>query len=119
MCACVCVVCAYVFVHVCRMDDNRQPKRLLFGETLKPRHFHGIKQRWGDVVNTDLKSFNIPLNDWYDLTPGFYQQYTRGISQTTNSISGVQCVVGVFSCTCGRSFRRRVVILGSVLVNQQ
>ena len=28
----VSVVCVYVFVHVCRMDDNRQPKRLLFGD---------------------------------------------------------------------------------------
>ena len=25
--------------HVCRMDDNQQPKRLLFGELLKPRPF--------------------------------------------------------------------------------
>ena len=46
-------------------------------------------------MNADLKSLNIPLNDWYDLTPGLYQQYTRGISQATNSNPGVQCVVGV------------------------
>ena len=49
--------------HVCRMDDNRRrPKQLLFGELLKSRPFHGTKQHWRDVVNTDLKSLNIPLN---------------------------------------------------------
>jgi len=51
-------------------------------------------------VNTDLKSLNIPLNGWY-------QQYTRGISQATNSNPGVQYVVGVFNRMCGRSFCRQ------------
>ena len=96
--------------HVCRMDDNRQPKRLLFGKLLKPRPFHGTKQRWRDVVNTDLKSLKIPLNGWYDLTldrTGWYQQYIRGVSQVTNSNPGVQYVVGVFNCMCGHSFCRQ------------
>ena len=44
---------------VWRMDDNRQPKRLL-----KPRPFHGTKQCWRDVVNTDLKSLNIRTTEW-------------------------------------------------------
>ena len=63
-----------------------------------------------DVVNIILKSLNIPLNGWYDLTldrTGWYQQYTRGISQATNSNPGVQCVVGVFNCMCGCSFCRQ------------
>ena len=44
--------------HVCRMDDNRQPKKLLFSEFMKSSLFHGIKQHWSDVVNANL-------NSWY------------------------------------------------------
>ena len=91
----MCVVCAYVFVHVCRMDDNRQPKRLLlFGEPLKPRHFHGTKQHWGDVVNTDLKSLKIPLNDWYDFTP--LQAFTSSIPEAFHKLH-VLIVIQVYS----------------------
>ena len=36
--------------HVCRMDGGRQPKKILFGELMKSRPFHGTKQRWRDVI---------------------------------------------------------------------
>ena len=42
---------------ICRVDDYRQPKKILFGELLKSRLFHGIKQRndGEDVVNADTQ----------------------------------------------------------------
>jgi len=39
--------------HVHRMDDNRQPKRLLLGELVKARPFCDAKQRCRDILNAD------------------------------------------------------------------
>ena len=61
--------------HVCRMNDNQQPKRLLFGELVKARPFHGTKQHWRDVVNANS------LNGWYK-TEG---AGSSGISQSRDS----------------------------------
>ena len=34
----------------------------------KIRPFHGTKQQWRDVANADLKSLNVSLKKWYELT---------------------------------------------------
>ena len=94
--------------HVCRMDDGRQPKKLLFGELMKSRPFHGAKQHWRDVVNADLKILNIPLNSWYDLTFNrieWFQLYTREVVDSQHP--GMQCTVEDFKCGCGRSFHHQ------------
>ena len=29
---------------------------------------HGMRQCWRDVVHADLRTLDVPLNGWYDLT---------------------------------------------------
>ena len=48
--------------HLGRMDDDRLPKKLLFGELLKKRPFHGVKKRWRDVVMSDLHDTGIGVD---------------------------------------------------------
>ena len=48
----------------CMLVDN---KKLLFGELIKSRPFHGTKQ-CRDFVNNDFKILDVPPGDWYALT---------------------------------------------------
>ena len=54
--------------HLCWMSDTRQPKKLLFGELVNPRPFHGAKQQWRDVATADLRTLDVPLDSWYVVT---------------------------------------------------
>ena len=47
--------------HVGRMNDNRFPKKLLFGELLPTRPAHGPKLRWRDLVLKDLQSLDFDV----------------------------------------------------------
>ena len=77
-------------------------KKLLFGELLKSRPFYGTKQQWRDVANADLKSLNVLLKDWYELTMnrnGWYYMYTRGnLNIMDSQHPGVKCSTVDFSC---------------------
>ena len=42
-----------------RMNSERLPKQLLFGELLKKKPFHGAKKRWMDEVMRDLKAISV------------------------------------------------------------
>ena len=53
--------------HLARMDDNRIPKKLLFGWLPQRRPAHGTKLRWRDKVRRDLKKFNIDKSSWYNV----------------------------------------------------
>ncbi len=44
--------------HVARMEEERLPKRLLFGWLPQHRPAHGTKMRWRDKVRRDLKTFH-------------------------------------------------------------
>jgi hypothetical protein len=51
--------------HVCRMDDARYPKALLYGElAYAPRQRGRPRLRFKDVVKRDLGAFNINTDDW-------------------------------------------------------
>ena len=50
--------------HVGRMDEERLPKKLMFGESRKTRTGHGTKRRWRDIVSQDLKSIGAE-DTWY------------------------------------------------------
>ena len=52
--------------HLGRMEDERLPKKLLFGELVKKRPCHGVKKRWRDGLSFDLQAAGI-RNGWYDL----------------------------------------------------
>ena len=51
--------------HVARIQEDRIPKRLLFGWLSHPRPMHGCKLRWRDRVRKDLKRFKIDEGRWY------------------------------------------------------
>ena len=48
--------------HLARMESNRLPKQLPFGELVKKRPCRGTKRRWGDVAAADIKT-----GEWYHL----------------------------------------------------
>ena len=45
--------------HLGRMDEERLPKRVLFGELRKKRPCHGTKRRLRDVVRSDVETICI------------------------------------------------------------
>ena len=45
--------------HVGRVDEERLPNRLLFGELNMKRPCHGAKKRWRDVVKVDLQAIGV------------------------------------------------------------
>ena len=51
--------------HVARMDEERVPKKMLFGRLPQQRPAHGTKMRWRDRVRKDLKKFRIEEGSWY------------------------------------------------------
>ena len=51
--------------HVARMEEDRIPKRLLFGWLPQRRPAHGTKMRWRDRVRKGLKRFGIAESSWY------------------------------------------------------
>ncbi len=53
--------------HVARMDDDRLPKKLLFGWLPQKRPAHGTKMRWRDEIRRDFKNFNIREDNWFQL----------------------------------------------------
>ena len=53
--------------HVYRMEDNRLPKQILFGEiSSAKRPQHKPKLRWRDCVSKDLSSFGLS-NNWQSI----------------------------------------------------
>ena len=51
--------------HMGRMDEERLPNRLLFGELNMKRPCHGIKKRWRDVLKVDLQAIGV-YDRWYE-----------------------------------------------------
>ena len=54
--------------HVVRMEVNRLPKQLFYGElVIGKRPKHKPKKRFKDCIKNNLKSFKIPVDDWETL----------------------------------------------------
>ena len=54
--------------HVCRMTDNRLPKRLLYGELKKGKRSHGgQRKRYKDTLKGSLKHYGINPDNWEEL----------------------------------------------------
>ena len=52
-----------------RMDDNRLPKQLFYGELkVGKRLQHKPKKRYKDCVKTNLKALHIDANCWEEKT---------------------------------------------------
>ena len=99
--------------HLGRMNSERLPKQLLFGELVRKRPFHGTKKRWRDEVMRDLKA--ISIEDWYTVC----QDRERWSSLCAVAVDEVAqcreentCTANRasqernFICICGRRFRR-------------
>ena len=81
--------------HVARMQEDRIPKRLLFGWLSHPRPMHGCTLRWRDRVRKDLKRFKIDEGRWYR------DAKERGVWR-------VQCREGLDTCTKERLEKDRI-----------
>ncbi len=89
--------------HVARMEDQRLPKQLLFGEGTATRPRHGPKRRWRDLATADIRAQEIPESEWYALAQdreGWRQQCEHR-PRKEQAEQAAQ-----FTCRCGRTFRR-------------
>ena len=96
--------------HVGRMEVDRLPKQILFGELLSARPFHGPKLRWRYVVLRDLWIIRFDTTSWYSAVQdrgGWYDACQTFASKSVPTASGPVVVAGSFVCKCGRMFRRR------------
>ena len=101
--------------HVARMDNNRLPKQLLFGELVRPRPRHGTKKRWRDVARADLQVREIE-EKWYEMAQD-RKMWSR-ICKQCNDFESRVCrpsqanpdqsnPSSAYPCRCGRHFRRK------------
>ena len=112
--------------HVARMDEERIPKKLLFGWLPERRPAHGTKMRWRDRVRKDLKRFGIVEKRWYataqdrgswrgqcragleDATERRLEEDEQRRARKAADHAGVGATAMPFKCdTCQRTFRRR------------
>lgn len=99
--------------HLGRMDEERMPKQLLFGELEKKRPFSGPRKRWRDMISSDLRTLNIQDN-WYELAqdrPQWRRVCKDGVEKCQSKAT--ECAVNRpsassdFTCQCGRTFCRK------------
>ena len=62
--------------HLARMESNRLPKQLLFGELVKKRPSHGTKRKWRDVAAANIKTMAISEKEW-PRKRAYGEQYVR------------------------------------------
>ena len=86
--------------HVARMDDNRMPKRVLFGELQARRPPHSPKRRWRDVVLNNLSQLQLQ-SSWFTACQDRLA-WRRIISADLPQPATPE----PFLCRCGRVFRR-------------
>ena len=98
--------------HIARMDDNRMPKQLLFGELVRPRPSHGPKRRWRDLSAGDVLVAGLG-GTWYEVAQDRREwEYICKHCHTNDNFAEQQGVVAPsnigrsYICSYGRSFRR-------------
>ena len=118
--------------HIARMEEDRLPKKILFGWLPQKRPAHGTKMRWRDKVRKDLKKIDIDEGRWFKEAQergSWRTKCSQGLEkctrkrvemdkakQSTNVAAlGITAATATgtgnctnFHCdTCNRSFRRR------------
>ncbi|XP_062523986.1 uncharacterized protein LOC134198586 [Corticium candelabrum] len=69
--------------HVGRMNEERLPKKLMFGELRKTRPCHGTRKRWRYLVSQDLQLVDTK-NVWYQRCQdrnGWFSLCQRGVEK--------------------------------------
>ena len=98
--------------HVGRMDEERLPNRLLFGELNMKRPCHGAKKRWRDILKVDLQAIGVYVR-WYELCQdrkGWFHLCLDGVEKISTSrrwntcSANKQSELRTLSCACGRKF---------------
>ena len=122
--------------HVYRMDDNRIPKKLLYGELTEGKRSHGgQKKRFKDTLKATLKDCQIDPDHWEELAldrSAWRQKTKAGVKQfeanriaeqkrkrevrksrSTSTDSSSQLIpFNSFSCPhCSRLFKARIGLI--------
>ena len=101
--------------HLGRMEDERLPKRVLFGELRKRRPCHGTKKRWRDAVSSDLQAIGVK-DRWYELCQdrkAWFELCCQRVQEISSSKCKSTCTANkqpqarTLECACGRRFRRQ------------
>ena len=101
--------------HVGHMDEERLPKRVLFGELRKKRPRHGAKKRWRDVARANVEAIGAS-EKWYRVCQDrktWFQICCEGVEKVSKTRLASTCPANYqtqrsnISCDCGRSFRRQ------------
>ena len=87
--------------HMGRMQDQRLPKQLLFGERTATRPRHGPKKRWRDLAIPDLQEVGIAERQWLQLAQD-HARWHQVCDQAENALLPPPATP--LLCTCGRSF---------------
>lgn len=101
--------------HVGRMNEERLPKIMLFGEMRKKRPCHGTKKRWRDMTSGDLQAIGMK-EGWYQLCQDkkdWCGRCRKGVDEVASCRRRNTCAANrqaqerFFVCQCGRTFRRQ------------
>ena len=113
--------------HMARMNEDRLPKKILFGWLPQRRPRYGTKLRWRDRARKDIKRFSIDESCWFTIAQDrsrWRGMCKKGLEACTKkrvetdrakreTRAARPCTAGlaaasVYNCaTCQRSFRRR------------
>ena len=98
-----------------RMDDERLPKKMLFGELRKKRACHGTKKRWRDQPSGDWQAIGLK-EGWYQVCQDrteWRQQCHEGVDEVASCRKKNICAANsqsqerTFVCECDRTFSRQ------------
>ena len=124
--------------HVVRMDDNRLPKRIFYGELTTAKRTTGSQyKRYTDTLKAPLKNFNINPDTWENLAPirtAWRSEIRRGATQyenirikkaedkraeRKNRMYIESSIPTDFVCqTCQRHFRARIGLISHTRTHQ-
>ena len=53
--------------HLCRMEEERTPRQLVFSALLPTRPACGPRKRWRDALGADVRCLDLGDEEWFDL----------------------------------------------------
>ena len=89
-----------------RMNDERLPKKMLFGELRKRRPCHGTKRRWRDVAAVDLQALGAK-EEWYKK---LYQDRKKWFECCRAGVNEVASCRKKNTCAANRVLRKSICV---------